>query len=50
MDELADDERDDGDPEHPERDSRQRRNLVQSDILRWVVRSTPPKTFAVQNR
>ena len=29
--------------------SRQSRNLVQSDILRWVARSTPPNTFEVQN-
>ena len=29
---------------------RQSRNLVQSDSLRWVVRSMPPKTLEVQNR
>ena len=30
--------------------SRQRRNLVQSDSLRWVSRSKPPNTAPVQNR
>ena len=30
--------------------SRQSRNLVQSDILRWVARSMPPNTVEVQNR
>ena len=30
--------------------SRQRRNLVQSDSLRWVSRSKPPNTVRVQNR
>ena len=29
---------------------RQMRNLVQSEIRRWVVRSKPPKTVSVQNR
>jgi hypothetical protein len=30
--------------------SRDRRNLVQSEIRRWVSRSTPPNTVQVQNR
>ena len=30
--------------------SRERRNLVQSVSLRWVLRSTPPKKVTVQNR
>ena len=30
--------------------SRRMRNRVQSDILRWVARSNPPKTVWVQNR
>ena len=30
--------------------SRLSRNLVQSDILRCVVRSKPPKNLSVQNR
>ena len=30
--------------------SRLIRNLVQSDIFRCVVRSTPPKNLTVQNR
>ena len=28
---------------------RQMRNLVQSEIRRWVIRSKPPKTVSVQN-
>ena len=28
---------------------RQMRNLVQSEIRRWVARSKPPKTVSVQN-
>ena len=30
--------------------SRDRRNLVQSEIRRWVSRSKPPNTPRVQNR
>ena len=29
---------------------RQMRNLVQSEIRRWVIRSKPPNTVSVQNR
>ena len=39
----------DGDPEQPGEQPPER-NRVQSDSLRWVSRSIPPKTVWVQNR
>ncbi len=48
VDDLADHHGDDA-IQNSQISIRQMRNLVQSEIRRWVIRSKPPKTVSVQN-